>query len=460
MAGQERILVVEDERALRDNLVRYLKQRGYEPEGTADAESAKRFVTEHRPVVILTDLRLPGEDGLSLVRFVQETQPDTGVLVMTAYASVDSAVEALRAGAHDYLLKPLILDDLARKIDNLLRFRELARENARLRQEVQARLEPGVIVGASAAMRNVSEWIERAAGSTSNVLITGESGTGKELVARAIHAGSAVRERPFLAINVSAIPAELVESHLFGHERGSFTGASARRDGVLRAAAGGTVFLDEIGELPLPVQAKLLRAIEEREFFPVGSDTPVKASVRVVSATHRDLEAMVERGSFRDDLYYRLNVVRIHVPPLRERPEDVPALASHLLRKHATEMGRRAPMIDPEALQVLMRYEWKGNVRELSNVLERALILCQGDRLTVDNLPRDVASRAPTMPTPLKDAIAEFERRHIAWVLELAGGNRERAAKLLGLSPATLYRRLERHGLSRARGTHPKDSVF
>jgi len=454
----ERILVVEDERALRENLVRYLKQRGYEVDGAPDAETARKLVTEGRPSVMLTDLRLPGEDGLGLLRFVQETHPDAGVLVMTAYASVDSAVEALRAGAHDYLLKPLILDDLSRKIENLLRFRDLARENARLRQEVQARMEPGVIVGASAPIRNVREWIERAAASMSNVLITGESGTGKELVARAIHAGSVVRDRPFLAINVSAIPAELVESHLFGHERGAFTGASARREGVLRAAAGGTVFLDEIGELPLPVQAKLLRAIEEREFFPVGSDSPVKASVRIVSATHRDLEAMVERGAFRDDLYYRLNVVRIHVPPLRERPEDVPALAAHLLRKHAAEMGRRAPMIDPEALQVLMRYEWKGNVRELSNVLERALILCTGDRLTVENLPRDVASRAPAMPTPLKDAVSEFERRHIAWVLELAGGNRERAARLLGLSPATLYRRLDRLGLSRSRGPHPRDS--
>ncbi|MBI2895081.1 MAG: sigma-54-dependent Fis family transcriptional regulator [Deltaproteobacteria bacterium] len=466
----ERVLVIEDDRAAREEIVRLLVERGHEAEGMGDGDAALAAARSGHHSVVVANLDPPGSDHLALLVSLRALEPDAGILVVTELARAQTrfAGEALRLGALELLAGPVGPDEIVRRVESLARIRELTRENARLRQQIVGRTDLQAIVGSSPAMKIVREWIERAAAAASNVLVTGESGTGKELVARAIHAAGPLRDRPFLAVNVAAIAlqragqgggavqADLFELRLFGHEKGAFSGA-IRSDGALGAAAGGILFLDEVAELPLQAQAKLLGAIEEKQFFPSGSDRPVPAAVRVIAATSRDIETMVERGTFRDDLYYRLNVVRIRVPPLRERPADIPALAADLLRLHAGDMGRRAPSIEPEALQLLMAHEWKGNVRELSNVLERALLLCPDDRIAVEALPRDVATRTTAPPTPLRAAVADFERRHIAWVLDLAGGNRERAARLLGLSPATLYRRLDRLGLSRGRALngHP-----
>lgn len=369
-----------------------------------------------------------------------------GVLLVTAWASVDSAVEALRLGAHDYLLKPLIFEEVGRKVAGLIEHRELVRENARLRRLLQERAPSSEVVAESPAMREALEWARRAAGSRSTVLLTGESGTGKEVLARAIHAMGPWSEEPFLAVNVSAVPEALAESELFGHERGAFTGAERRREGILRAAGGGTVFLDEIGELPPTIQAKLLRALESREVQPLGSDRPLRFEARILTGTNRDLTSLVADGRFREDLYYRLNVVRIEVPPLRERPEDVPPLIRHLLRRHALTAGVPVPSVTPEAMRALSQNPWRGNVRELSNVVERALILADDGRVDLPQLPIDVRE-AVGLHLDLAEAIDRFERSYIALALQLCGGSREKAAEELGISPATLYRRLERFGL-------------
>jgi len=316
----------------------------------------------------------------------------------------------------------------------------------RLRHALETRLGFEGIVGASAAMQRVFDLVERVAPTTSTVLITGESGTGKELVARSVHARSELRDREFLAINVAAIPAELVESYLFGHERGAFTGAGERREGLFRAARGGTVFLDEIGELAPPVQAKLLRVLESHEVFPVGSDRPVKAAFRLITATNQHLETLVERGDFRQDLFFRLNVFRVDLPPLRERREDVPALVEHLLARHRQSLGKRIEGTTNEAMRLLMDYPWPGNVRELSNVLERAALLCDEPRIGPEHLPAELRA-APPVPRSLQEAMEHFERAHITRILAEEGGNKEATARALGIHVATLYRRLEKLGL-------------
>ena len=451
-----RLIVVEDERAQRDVIARALSRRGHVVDAAASGEEALDLLSRGSYSLLVTDLRLPGIDGLALIRRAHELDDEIGLLLTTAYASVESAVEALRLGAHDYLLKPLILEELVTKAENLLSQRELARENARLRRMLQAREGGDEIVAVSPAMREVVAWVKRAAASRATVLITGESGTGKEVVARAIHRQGQVPDEPFLAVSLAAVPEGLVESELFGHERGAFTGAERRREGILRAASRGTVFLDEVAELPPSVQAKLLRAMEAREVQPLGSDRPVPFEARLLAATHRDLAAMVAAGRFREDLYYRLNVVAIHVPPLRERPEDVPALVGQLLARK----GAPAASVTREALVTLCQHPWRGNVRELANVLERALILAEDGRIEVEHLPLDIrGSAGPGLG--LEEAVARFERSHLSLVLRLCDGSRERAAEALGISAATLYRKLERLGLKRidlargARGSSP-----
>jgi len=442
---QDRVLIIEDERAQRDAIVSYLGRTGYAPIAAASGEEALVKLHSGNFAVLITDLRLPGMDGLTLVRRALETDPELGVLLMTAYASVESAVEALRAGAHDYLLKPLILEELARKIGRLIEHRNLVRENAQLRRALQGRPHSRV-VAASRAMQQVMDWALRAASSKAAVLITGETGTGKEVIARTIHDLGPDAERPFLAVNLAAVPDTMIESELFGHERGAFTGAEKRRDGILRAAGGGSVLLDEIAEMPLGAQAKLLRAIEAREVRPLGSDVAVPFEARILAATHRDLDAEVREGRFREDLYYRLNVLRTHLPPLRDRPEDIPGLVLDLIERHATRGGAPAPIVTAEAMRALCQHPWRGNIRELSNVLERALILADEGRIDLDQLPADVKLEAGA-GLGLLQAVESSERRHIAMVLRLKGGNREKTAEELGISPATLYRRLERLGL-------------
>ena len=446
MSRPERVLVVDDERAQRDALRQYLGRAGLAVDAVSSGEDALERLAAESYALLITDLRLPGIDGLEVVRRAHELDDEIGVLLITAFASVESAIEALRIGAHDYLLKPLILEEVERKAKGLLAHRRLIQENALLRRALQEPREELELVTSSAAMKEVSEWVRRAATSRSTVLVTGETGTGKEVVARAIHRLSPVADEPFVAVNIAAVPETMVESELFGHEKGAFTGAERRREGLLRAAGKGVVFLDEIAELSAPVQAKLLRVLESHEVQPLGSDTAEAFEARIIAATHRDLAKRVSEGRFREDLYYRLDVVHIRVPPLRERPEDIPVLVRQILKRHAAGGDTAMPLVTAEAMRALCRHPWKGNVRELSNVLERALILADEGRIDLEQLPPDV-SRSAEPGLGLQEAIERAERAHIAMVLRLCGGHREAAAGELGISPATLYRRLDRLGL-------------
>ncbi|MEO8499471.1 MAG: sigma-54 dependent transcriptional regulator [Vicinamibacteria bacterium] len=442
-----RVLIVEDERAQRDALAQHLGRLGHQVTAVATGEAAVEQLAKRAYAILITDLRLPAMSGLDLIRHAHALDEDVGVLLMTAYASVESAIEALRIGAHDYLLKPLIFEEVARKVRGLIEQRELKRENAHLRRALQQHREVELVTD-SAAMREVQEWVRRAAASRSIVLISGETGTGKEVVARSIHSLGADRDQPFLAVNLAAVPESMLESELFGHERGAFTGADRRREGILRAGGSGTVFLDEIAEMSLPVQAKLLRALEAREVQPLGSDTTAPFEARILVATHRNLGDMVKEGRFREDLFYRLNVLPIHLPPLRDRPEDIPRLAQQLLQRHATRSGVSVPSLTNEAMRALCQHPWRGNARELANVLERALILAGDGSIDLLQLPADV--RESSTGFTLHGAVDRSERAHIALVLRLCNGNREQAAVELGISPATLYRRIERLGLKGA----------
>jgi DNA-binding NtrC family response regulator len=445
------ILVVDDEATLCQNIATFLREQGHNVNYSHSESNALTLLRRQAVDIVLTDLRLGEGDGMDLLKQIHTLAPLTVVLVMTAYGSVDSAVEAFRNGAHDYLIKPFALDELGQKVKNIEEYRRLIRQNSSLRQEVQRRHNPSNIVFRSSALNEVLDIVKKVSQSASNVLVTGETGTGKELIARAIHDLGPLREAVFLPVNVAAIPDNLVESNLFGHTRGAFTGAERSREGAFRAAADGTLFLDEIGDLPLHIQPKLLRALEEKEIIPVGSDTPILVNTRVIAATNCDLEKMAREGRFRRDLLMRLNVVVIHIPPLRERMDDVPLLVQHFVRRHCHELGKPILEIDMDAMHCLMSYHWRrGNVRELSNVIERAAILSEGQKIGREDLPVEMCDgdqhRSLNMLS-LRDAVNEFERRHVASVLESVEGSRDLAASVLGVSPATLYRHLDKLGL-------------
>ena len=367
---------------------------------------------------------------------------------MTAYGSLDSAIEAFRSGAHDYILKPFSLDEIEQRVKNIASNRNLQRQNALLRQEIQQRHNSLDLIYESQSMKDTYNLVCKIAPLKSNVLITGESGTGKELVARAIHELSGRQDGVLVPLNVSAIPDTLVESYLFGHCKGAFTGAERSRPGVFRAAEKGMLFLDEIGELPLHVQPKLLRALEEKEITPIGCDLPTKVDTRIVAATHRDLDAMAQAGSFRQDLLLRLNVVRIHIAPLRERIEDIPPLVTHLIKHHCANFGRPPMRIEPEVMDHLMACTWElGNVRELSNFFERLVIMSDRGTVREDDLPKYFRTQGGECPLHLKEAVSRVERSHIVSIMRSVNGSRERAACVLGISLATLYRHLDRLGL-------------
>ena len=453
----ERILIVDDEVVLRNNLVRFLRREGYDVDGVADAEAALERLAEQDYPLVITDLRMPGMGGLELLRQLNQLRPETMTLLMTAYASIDSAVEALRLGAQDYLLKPLSLDEVARKVSRLLEHSALAQRVRRLRQEIHQRFDTSGMVAGAPAMRALLALVEKAAPSKSTVLIEGESGTGKELIARALHDQSGRAERDFIPINLAAQPTELVDATLFGHERGAFTGAARSRPGVFRAAGGGTVFLDEVSEMPLSVQVKLLRVLENHEVMPLGGDRPVKVDYRLVVATNRPLEALVEEGAFRRDLFYRLNVLRVSLPPLRERAEDIAPLTERFLKLHAQTLGHPPLRLSNDALRVLEAYRWPGNVRELSNVIERAVLLAEGPWVTPSDFPAQLVSSEPESAA-LKTAVERFERDHIRRALERCGGDKVAAAQLLEIHLATLYRHMERVGLSEPKPPQKRDT--
>jgi DNA-binding NtrC family response regulator len=447
----EAILIADDEIGVRESLAEVLRDEGYVVTVVSDGSAALEAIEETDFAVAVVDLRMPGADGLEVLRRVREVSPQTVVLVMTAHASVESAVEALRNGAADYVLKPVLLEDMLIKVARAIEHRRLAWQSQMLRREVDRHHDPGGLVGSSSAIEQVRELIDKVGPTNTTVLITGESGTGKEVVARLIFQRSVDHGAIFLPVNCAAIPDTLLESQLFGHVRGAFTGAVTSQGGLFERARGGTIFLDEIGDLPLGLQTKLLRAIEMREVLPVGGTMHRPIDVRILAASNRNLAAMVEEGQFRDDLYYRLNVIEILLPPLRDHPEDVPALVEFLVARHNHDLKRHYRGADGAAMKVLMAQHWRGNVRELDNVLERAMILGDGEWIRVADLPALMRGDAGPEPTDdLRSALRTYEGIHITTVLRACEGDKRSAAKRLGLSLSSLYRKLTELGLGTA----------
>jgi nitrogen regulation protein NR(I) len=454
MTQRPQVVVVDDEERMRTLVSKVLGKQGYAVRAAADGPSALRLLEEEPADLVLTDVKMPGMDGLELLRAVRETLPEAAVILMTAFGSIDAAVQAMRQGAYDYISKPFKIEELQVICERALEQRRLKHEVQVLRQEIGGRYQFGNLTGKSPAMQEVFRLIEQVAPSKSTVMISGKSGTGKELVAKAIHYNSPRRDKRFVPVNCAAIPAELLESELFGHEKGAFTGAIQTKIGKFELANGGTLFLDEVGTMRLDLQAKILRALQEREFTRVGGTRTIQVDVRVIAATNQDLRQMVSEGLFREDLYYRLNVVPITVPPLRDRPEDVPLLANHFLKRFAEETGSGVTAISPAAMQILMGYAWPGNVRELENAIERAVTLARHPTI----LPEDLPQHFTATVSPVERAMAldcsleDLERQYIQEVLKRTRGHQTRTAAILGIDRRTLYRKIRRYGLALDKG--------
>jgi DNA-binding NtrC family response regulator len=440
-----RILIVDDEEVIASTLKEFLQGEQFEVATAMDMPSALAQVEAFEPDVVLCDVQLPGADGIHVLNRALQIRPETLFIMITAYATVENAISAFQRGAHDYLMKPVLFEDLLAKIDRLINFRRLLLENQALRRQLQTRGSLDALVGDSPAIQAVKTLIRKVGPTRSTVLITGESGTGKELAARALHSIGSAPDELFLAVNCAAIPHDLLENQLFGHVRGAFTGADRDHAGLFVAAGRGTVFLDEIGELSRSTQAKLLRAIENKEVLPVGATRPVVFRARLLTATNKDLAAEVAADRFRADLYYRLNVVSIHLPALRDRREDIPELVSVLLAKHAGSLGKRVDGVDNATIRGLMAASWMGNVRELDNALERAVILSEGLVLTPDDFPPGliVEGDSESPGDNLRSAVRDYERHHILRVLRDCGDDKREAARRLGLGLSSLYRKLE-----------------
>ncbi len=441
-----RILIVDDEINARTALVELLRDEGYAVEAAADAFKALGKVAEFAPDLVVTDLKMPGMDGLQLLAKLRESDPDLPVIVMTAFGEVETAVKAMRAGARDYLSKPVNVEELSVVVGRELEQRRLRAETGLLRQRLSEKYSFSNIIGSSAPMQAVFKTVAQIAPSRASVLITGESGTGKELIAAAIHERSPRAKGPFVKLHCAALAESILESELFGHERGSFTGAQSRRDGRFFQAHNGTLFLDEIGEISPAVQVKLLRFLQEREFERVGGNETITVDVRVLAATNRNLQQMVADGKFREDLYYRLNVITIEMPALRARPTDVPLLASFFLRKYAGENGKEVRGFSPEALEMLTGYGWPGNVRELENVVERAVVLAQSAEVTAGDLPPQLAATKTRIGLHIPGAtMEEIERYAITKTLESTGGSTSRAAEILNISVRKIQYKLHEY---------------
>ena len=447
MTHRGRILIVDDEANARTALAELLRDEGFQVETAADGFKALPKLEDFAPDLLLTDLKMPGLDGLELMRRAREADPEIASVVMTAYGAIDTAVAAMRQGAADYLTKPINVDELLIVMDRVLERQRLHRESGILRERLSERHRLHNIVGSCGAMQRVLETVVQVAPSRASVLITGESGTGKELIAAAIHEHSPRNGGPFVKLHCAALADSLLESELFGHERGAFTGAAGRRDGRFHQAEGGTLFLDEIGEIPASTQIKLLRFLQEREFERVGGNQTIKVDVRIVAATNRDLAQLVREGRFREDLYYRLNVVSIEVPPLRGRSTDIPLLATYFLRKYNAENGKSIRGFSVEALDRIVHHDWPGNVRELENAVERAVVVCRADEIRLEDLAPSISTGAQDsprdqMPQVPGATLADLEKYAILKTLEHTGGSTSRAAQMLGISPRKIQYRL------------------
>lgn len=451
-----RILVVDDELSMREFLTILLEREGYEVSTAGSAESALRLMEQSVFDLVLSDVNMPGLSGIELLSRIKRTSPETGVLMITAFSAAEQAVEAMKLGAYDYIAKPFKIEEIKQLVINALEKQGLKRENTLLKISVSERDGYSGIIGKSQKMRELFEMIQKVAGSQSSVLILGESGTGKELAARAVHSGSPRKSKPFVAVNCGAIPENLIESELFGHKKGSFTGAVNDRPGLFEQAEGGTLFLDEIGELPLLLQTKLLRVLQEREFKRVGCTVTRKADVRIICASNRDLEAQVQENTFREDLFYRINVVQLLMPPLRDRIEDIPLLVEHFCGKYKIGGKDKPVSVTPGALKALMNYPFPGNIRELENCVERSLIMDPAV-ISESSLPSQVlASKVPCQASDveipdggimLEPLLEELEKKYLLKALEMTGGAKKKAGELLGMSFRSFRYRLAKFGL-------------
>lgn len=451
---EAKILVVDDDTAHVTTLKVLLESWGYSVDIALDGDEAVGKVKNSSFDLILMDIKMVKMSGIEALKKIKEYNPAIPIIMMTAYSSVESAVEAMKSGAYDYLMKPLDFDALKITINRAMEHINLKMENERLKKVLGENFNFNNIIGQSEPIKNLLEKLAMVAPSDANVLITGESGTGKELIARAIHLNSNRNQGPFVAVNCAALTETLLESELFGHEKGAFTGADKKREGRFVSANKGTLFLDEIGEMPITMQPKLLRAIQEGEIQPIGSDKIVKVDVRIIAATNRNLEEEIEKGNFREDLYYRLNVVNLHIPPLRERVEDIPILAKHFLNIYGPKNKKEIKGISPQAMDLLLKYNWPGNVRELENAIEHAVVLCTGDYITEKELPLRIRKQSEQIKEkkdiekPSLDAsLEELEKKAIIAALKKANGNKSEAARLLKITRRTLYLKMQKYGI-------------
>jgi DNA-binding NtrC family response regulator len=444
MNSRGSILVVDDEKIVRDALTKWFIEDGFTVESAEDGASALRKLQERRWDLILLDIKMPGMDGIELQQRVVEVDPSVTIVFITAHATVDTAVQALKAGAFDYVTKPVDPDHLSHIVQNAMKQRALASENLKLKDHISEFSRADEIIGESGQMAKVFEMVKTVASTDTTVMIRGESGTGKELIARAIHCNSERRYFPIVTVNCGAMPEGLLESELFGHERGAFTGAQYRRKGKLELADGGTLFLDEIGNIDLKAQMDLLRVIETKQFTRVGGTNMIKVDFRVICATNRDLEKAVADGSFREDLYYRLNVFSLYLPPLRERKSDIPTLARHFVDKYARAMGKPGLAVSAEAMDAMVRYDWPGNVRELENAIERAMVIGKPPAIRPEDMPFQVLGEEHV---PSAGSLASVEKAHIDAVLRENKWNISRSAEILHIDRATLYHKIEKYGL-------------
>ncbi len=444
------ILLADDEAIFRETLSKVLEEEGLKVTAVANGTDAIDAITKRSYGVAILDIQMPGADGIKVLREIMRARPETRVLMITAYGTVEMAVEAIKLGACDYVMKPVMFEDILAKIRQHLRYLELREQNVELKHELNVRFDINNIIGRSPAMQEVFEMIRKVARTKSNVLITGESGTGKELVAHAIHSLSPRNGKRFIAINCGAIPESLLESELFGHKKGSFTSAIADKKGLFESACGGTLFLDEIGYMPMNCQVKLLRAVEHRQILPVGSTEPIDVDLRLISATNKNLAEEIKANRFREDLYFRLNVIGVHLPPLRERREDIPLLVEHFVKRYDSEMGKQCVGVRDDVMRRFMRHEWRGNIREMQNVIERAVIFAEEDVIRACDIGL-IGSGAATLSEEnenLQASTKAYEKEQILRILNKYDWNKAEAAKALGVGLSSLYRKIDELGIN------------